>query len=72
MVPSATPTMTAAGADEQALVALLREGDEAAFEALLDHYHGAMVALALHYVRDRSVAEEVAQETWLAVLKGTW
>ncbi len=57
-------------ADEQALVAALRQGDEAAFETLLDRHHGAMVALAMYYVRDRAVAEEVAQETWLAVLKG--
>jgi RNA polymerase sigma-70 factor (ECF subfamily) len=70
MMPSATLTMTMASADDQALVARLRDGDEAAFEALLDRYHGAMVALALHYVRDRAVAEDVAQETWLAVLKG--
>lgn len=70
MMPSATPTTTVVTADEQALVAALRQGDEAAFEALLDRHHGAMVALALHYVRDRAVAEEVAQETWLAVLRG--
>jgi RNA polymerase sigma-70 factor (ECF subfamily) len=70
MMPSATPATTPTAADEQALVAALRQGDEATFEALLDRYHGAMVALALNYVRDRAVAEEVAQETWLAVLKG--
>lgn len=29
-----------------------------------------MVRVALRYVRDRAVAEEVAQETWLAVLEG--
>src|SRR4051794_3172208 len=70
MLPSATPAVSAVTTDEQALVAALRQGDEAAFELLLDRHHGAMVALAVHYVRDRAVAEEVAQETWLAVLKG--
>ena len=69
-MPSATPPTTVALTDEQALVAALRQGDEAAFAALLDRYQGPMVALAMHYVRDRAVAEEVAQETWLAVLKG--
>jgi RNA polymerase sigma-70 factor, ECF subfamily len=69
MLPSVTPDVTMA-ADEQALIAALRQGDEVAFETLIDRHHGAMVALAVHYVRDRAVAEEVAQETWLAVLKG--
>ncbi len=70
MMRSATPGATAATGDDQALVAALRLGDEAAFETLLDRHHGALVALAMHYVRERAVAEEVAQETWLAVLKG--
>src|SRR5690242_1963219 len=67
MMPSATPATTA---DELALVAALRQGDETAFEALVDRYHTTLVAVAIHYVRDRAVAEEVAQETWLGVLKG--
>ena len=70
MYESATVLEPTAAADEQALVEALRHGDEAAFEALLDRYHATMIALATHYVRDRAVAEEVAQETWLAVLKG--
>jgi RNA polymerase sigma-70 factor (ECF subfamily) len=69
MMPSAT-LMTNATADEQALDAALRRGDEAAFEALVDRYHTTLVGVAIHYVRDRAVAEEVAQETWLGVLKG--
>jgi RNA polymerase sigma-70 factor (ECF subfamily) len=56
--------------DEAALVAALRRGDEQAFEWLVQQHHTALVRLALHYVRDRAVAEEVAQETWLHVLKG--
>jgi RNA polymerase sigma-70 factor (ECF subfamily) len=70
MTPSATPTTPTAIADEQRLVAALRQGDEAAFAALVDRYHTTLVAVAIHYVRDRAVAEEVAQEAWLAVLKG--
>ena len=45
-------------------------GDEAAFEELLDRYHSLDGRLALHYVRGHAVAEEVAQETWMAVLQG--
>jgi RNA polymerase sigma-70 factor, ECF subfamily len=55
---------------EEELVAALRTGDEAAFAQLVDRYHPSLVRLARMYVRDRSVAEEVAQETWLAVLGG--
>lgn len=57
-------------ADDQALVAAAREGDESAFEAIVDRYHRSLVQVAQRYVRDRVVAEEVAQETWLAVLEG--
>jgi RNA polymerase sigma-70 factor (ECF subfamily) len=48
----------------------LRRGDEAAFVALLDRYHAAMVRLAMAYVPNRAVAEEVAQEAWQGVLTG--
>jgi len=57
-------------ADEAALVAALRRGDEAAFMTLVDRYHGALVRTALLYVKDRAVAEEVAQEAWIGALKG--
>ena len=59
-----------AGDHEEELVAALQAGDESAFAALVDRYHASLVRLARMYVRDRSVAEEVAQETWLAVLNG--
>ena len=49
--------------------ALLR-GDERAFEWLVRQHHTTLVRLALRYVRDPAIAEEVAQETWLQVLKG--
>src|SRR5215467_7064962 len=55
---------------EQELVAALKERDEAAFAALVDRYQASLVRLARMYVRDRATAEEVAQETWLAVLNG--
>jgi RNA polymerase sigma-70 factor (ECF subfamily) len=55
---------------ELALVAALRAGDEAAFMTIVERYHGALVRLALSYVSDRAIAEEVAQDTWLGVLQG--
>lgn len=55
---------------EAGLVDALRSGDDSAFEVLFEKHHTALVRLALMYVSDRAVAEEVAQETWLGVLHG--
>ena len=52
------------------VVAALRAGDEAAFAELVGRHQAAMLRLARTFVRDRAVAEEVVQETWLAVLNG--
>ena len=59
-----------ASAAEVELLARLRAGDEAAFEALVARHHGTMLAVAQSYVKGRAVAEEVVQDTWLAVLQG--
>jgi RNA polymerase sigma-70 factor (ECF subfamily) len=55
---------------ELEVVEALRSGDEAAFAELVESYHGSFVRVARTYVRDGATAEEVAQETWLAVLNG--
>lgn len=55
---------------ELALVEALRAGQEEAFRSLVLRYHASMVRVAESYVPSRAVAEEVAQETWLAVLQG--
>jgi RNA polymerase sigma-70 factor (ECF subfamily) len=56
--------------DDHALVAGLRAGDRRAFETLIERHHASMLRVASLFVRDRAVADEVAQETWLAVLEG--
>jgi RNA polymerase sigma-70 factor, ECF subfamily len=66
---STLPPMEPYGSDE-ALLRGLRSGDERAFGALIDRYHGSMVRLALSFVPSRAVAEEVVQDTWLGVLRG--
>jgi RNA polymerase sigma-70 factor (ECF subfamily) len=48
----------------------LRSGDESAFAEAVKTYHSSMVRLAQTFVSSRAVAEEVTQDTWLAVLKG--
>jgi RNA polymerase sigma-70 factor, ECF subfamily len=57
-------------ADDAAIVERLREGDEAAFAELIDRYGATMLRVARMFVKDRASAEEVVQETWLAVLNG--
>jgi len=47
----------------------LKAGDEAAFKAVIQRYHGPMLRLAMAYVRDAGVAEEVVQESWLTCLR---
>jgi RNA polymerase sigma-70 factor (ECF subfamily) len=47
----------------------LKSGDEAAFQALIQRFHGPMLRLAMAYVRDREVAEDVVQESWLTCLR---
>jgi len=59
-----------AAADEAELLARLRAGDEDAFEALVARHYGTMLAVAQTYVKGRATAEEVVQETWLAVIQG--
>lgn len=55
--------------EERELVARLLAGDEATFATLLDRYNGTMLRVARGFLSSRSVAEEVVQETWLAILE---
>lgn len=59
-----------AAAAESELVGRLREGDEAAFVALARRHQGTMLRLASAFVPSAAVAEEVVQDTWVAVLRG--
>lgn len=52
------------------MVARLRSGDEAAFRDLVERYDRVMRRLARTFVPSASVADEVVQETWLAVIEG--
>ena len=66
---------TRSGADpgprgEAGLVAALRAGDEQTFTELVRMHSGLMQRIALLYVGNRALADEVVQETWLAVLQG--
>src|SRR6476661_6580933 len=52
------------------VVRALKRGDESVFAELVDAYSPGLMRMAQMYVRDRAVAEEVVQETWIAVLRG--
>ncbi len=56
--------------DDSRLVAALRRGDEEAFDWLVRTHNRALLRFAGRFVRDRAVAEEIVQETWLAVIRG--
>ena len=51
-------------------LAALRRGDEQAFRDLVAAHQSSLLRLAMTYAPSRAVAEEVVQETWLAVLGG--
>jgi RNA polymerase sigma-70 factor, ECF subfamily len=55
--------------DDLHLIELLRNGNEAAFVALIDRYSDTMARLAMIYVTTWPVAEEVVQETWMSVFE---
>ena len=64
--PSGEPTSR----NDLELIEALCQGDELAFVRLLNDYNASLIRLALLYVSNHSIAEELVQETWLAVLKG--
>lgn len=57
-------------ADEKALVGQLVAGDRDAFERVYRKHNASMIRVCLGVVRNRATAEEIVQDTWVAVLKG--
>jgi RNA polymerase sigma-70 factor (ECF subfamily) len=56
--------------DESTVIAGLRDGDETAFAQLVDQHTPSMLRVARGYVPSHEIAEEVVQETWIALLRG--
>lgn len=67
--PTSPAKGTALTGEEQTLIARLRRGDEGAFDELVNKHHGALIRMAMGHVTDREVAEEVVQDTWMAVIQ---
>jgi RNA polymerase sigma-70 factor (ECF subfamily) len=60
---------TPGATDDGALVRRLRAGDEAAFVMLVERHGPALRRLARMHTAD-AIADEIVQETWIAVLQG--
>src|SRR5688500_3716055 len=57
-------------AAEDALLARCREGSDAAFGELVDYHKHFVFGVILRTIRDRSHAEDLAQEVFLRVYRG--
>jgi len=56
--------------DDRKILDGLKAGDESTFLNLVRENHDALISVARGYVKTRESAEEVVQETWMAVIKG--
>jgi len=65
--PRVNPSSLTKAEDQR--IARLRQGDEGAFAELVDQHHSVLLRIAMGYVGDREVAEEVVQDTWMAVIE---
>jgi RNA polymerase sigma-70 factor (ECF subfamily) len=62
--------MESTHASDTAIVDALRNGENWAFEQLIDEHQGLMLRIAGSYVSSPAVAQEVVQDTWLSVFRG--
>jgi RNA polymerase sigma-70 factor (ECF subfamily) len=64
------PGQSSVEPDDEFLLKNIRTGDDASFAKLVARYERSMIRVARAYVKDQALAEEVVQESWLAVIKG--
>src|SRR5947208_9764298 len=57
-------------ASDQQVVAWAKQGHDAAFRELVRRYERPLFSLLYRMVRDRALAEDLAQETFIKVLNG--
>lgn len=53
---------------DQHLLSQIREGDQSAWQSLIDRYEGRLIAFVNSRVRNRAISEELVQETLLGFL----
>ncbi len=51
------------------LVARIISGDQSAESEMVERYHRGLLAMLFNRSRDRSLAQDIAQETWLLVIQ---
>ena len=68
--PEIAPLASSTVDDDVGLVEQVRAGDESAFVVLVQRYQPRLLRLAQATVGSQAVAEEVCQDTWLAVVRG--
>jgi RNA polymerase sigma-70 factor (ECF subfamily) len=61
---------TVSRVDDEELLGRFLAGDRDAFRALVVRYQPTVLQIARYYVNSGATAEDVAQDTWIAVLKG--
>lgn len=54
---------------DEAFLNRLCAGEDGAFDELVNKHHGALIRMAMGHVADREMAEEVVQDTWMAVIE---
>lgn len=54
--------------DEHQLLANIRDGDQTAWQTLIDRYEGRLIAYVDSRLRNRAISEELVQETFLGFL----
>jgi RNA polymerase sigma-70 factor (ECF subfamily) len=59
-----------ASSTDLSLVARLRAGEASALIELVRRYNGVLLRLALVFLPNQSIAEEVVQDTWASVIEG--
>jgi RNA polymerase sigma-70 factor (ECF subfamily) len=61
---------TVSHVDDEELLGRFLGGDRDAFRTLVVRYQPTVLQIARYYVNSAATAEDVAQDTWIAVLKG--
>jgi len=64
--PASAPAAPAGGD----FLSRLRSGDKKAFRALVQKHHASLTRFAQKFVGTRATADEVVQDTWMAVVEG--
>lgn len=58
--------------DDDQLMVRVQEGDALAFDDLVARYEGPLIGFFLRNTRDRYLAEDLAQETFLRIYEKAW